>query len=217
MKALIIANGTQPTSERLRMLSAQAGYVVCADGGANAARRAGLLPDVLVGDFDSVHPTVLAHFTKHGVDIRHESGQDDTDLEKALRLVVERGARYVTITGATGRLLDHSLGNLAILSRYARSLEITLEDADYYIDILTRARRFPAFAGQRVSIVPLPSAEGIQLKGLKYTPPGGRLIFGENEGTCNQATGQSISVSCSSGVLMVMRHRKNAPSHGSEI
>jgi thiamine pyrophosphokinase len=211
MQALIIANGAQPSNDTLCILAAQAGCIVCADGGANAARRAGVLPHEIVGDFDSVRPAVLAYYSKRGVGIRHESGQDDTDLEKALRVVLQRGARSVTITGATGNMLDHSIGNLSILSRYAHHFEISLVDSHFLIDIITRPRRFTSTPGQRVSIVPLYEAHGVRFRGLLYPLPGGSLASGENEGTCNEATGVVFSVSLTSGILMVMRAQPTDP------
>ncbi|KAJ5918659.1 hypothetical protein N7466_010651 [Penicillium verhagenii] len=89
--ALLILN--QPINERAyEVLSEHASYVICADGGANRlydltksqGRESKELPDIIVGDLDSLQPAVRTHYEKFGVSILKDSDQYSTDFTKCL-------------------------------------------------------------------------------------------------------------------------------------
>ena len=89
--------------------------VVAVDGGLEAAKELDIIPDVIVGDFDTVHPEILAYYRKmeHIVWEVHQPEKDDTDtqlgLSKTLMLYPEA---TITLIGATGGRIDHLLANL---------------------------------------------------------------------------------------------------------
>src|SRR5437764_395174 len=92
-RALIIANGDVPTTRRVKSLASSCGMVVCADGGANHARRMRIVPDVILGDLDSMTAATRGHFM--GVPVLFLEDQESTDLEKAIRFCIERRIRHV--------------------------------------------------------------------------------------------------------------------------
>jgi thiamine pyrophosphokinase len=202
---LLICNGDMPDKRFCQEIAKSAHMVLCADGGANKAYEHGISPASIVGDLDSITPAVLNYYRERDVEIIHLERQDDTDFEKALKLMLDRGTTTLVVLGLTGGLLDHTLGNLSILQRYINSLNITLFDPNYRIDIITRTTTFAASTGSRVSIVPLQSATGVAYEGLLYQLPRTTLSNGSNEGTCNEATADEFTVKMSSGVLMVFR------------
>ena len=91
--------------------------VIAADAGMEYLYRSHRVPDVIVGDFDSVGTEALAYFkTLPGVAIQKLIPEkDDTDTESAIRLAIRRGAERITLLGATGTRLDHVLGNIELL------------------------------------------------------------------------------------------------------
>jgi len=202
---LLICNGEMPESAVLRHLADHAHEIVCADGGANAAREAGLLPATVIGDFDSVTAETRSAFESRGVEFVHLRRQDDTDFEKALKLLVEREAERIVILGLTGKLLDHTLGNFSILLRYIDRFHIIMFDRDYRMDMVTGGGRFRSVPGDRVSIVPLRRASDVHYTDLRYPLEGAELAFGDLEGTCNEALGASFDLRFSGGVLLLFR------------
>jgi thiamine pyrophosphokinase len=116
-RILVLAGGFPPPAARLRTERARADALVCADGGVRAAWAAGLAPDLVVGDLDSL-PDGARERLPVGV-IRHEPSAEDNDLEKALRAVYGRwgAAAEIVLLGAgpdQGRS-DHALANLGVL------------------------------------------------------------------------------------------------------
>ena len=85
-------------------------YVIAADGGYLACRRAGIVPDLLVGDFYSMEePADFPNILRLPVE------KDDTDTFLAAKYALERGCRTFHIYGGTGGRLDHTLANLQLL------------------------------------------------------------------------------------------------------
>jgi thiamine pyrophosphokinase len=140
--------------------------VIAADGGANAARAAGIRPDAIIGDLDSITPATRRHFASSRI-IRVQR-QDNTDLEKVLDILAAEGFGDVMIAGATGRRLDFTLGNLSIAWLYARKLRLRFVGDGWQAIPLTGRISMTAPRGTTVSLVPFGSCSGISLRGLRY-------------------------------------------------
>lgn len=86
-------------------------YIIAADAGYETCRREGIVPDLLLGDFDSLGQVPdFPHICRVPVE------KDDTDTVLAARAGLERGCREFHIYGATGgKRLDHTLANLQLL------------------------------------------------------------------------------------------------------
>ncbi len=95
----------------LRERPAPGDLVIAADAGYLACRQAGVEPDILLGDFDSMEvPAGAEHLVRLPVE------KDDTDTLAAVRLALEEGCGTVYIYGGTGgKRLDHTLANLQTL------------------------------------------------------------------------------------------------------
>lgn len=91
--------------------------VVAVDGGLEAAKELDIIPDVIVGDFDTVHPEILAYYRKmeHIVWEVHQPEKDDTDTELAIKQALAMNCSHITLLGATGGRLDHMIGNIHLL------------------------------------------------------------------------------------------------------
>jgi len=209
--ALLIANGEALRVDFLRILASEVDLIVCADGGAEAARSAGILPHFIIGDFDSVTQETLSFFRlNESVRCIRIDHQHATDFEKALLYLQEQRIQRLAITGITGKLLDHTFGNFSILARHARSFEAIIFENTSRIDVLHGSKRFESRPGERISIEPLMNAAGVSYKGLRFDLTTGSLLFGENEGTCNEALSDSFEINLDSGILLVFRELRKS-------
>ena len=166
-RALLICNGEQPSRSLARRLARLADCIIAADGGANGARKMGIVPDLIIGDLDSITTASRRFFASTPV-IR-VARQDNTDMEKALDHILSKSlAQEVLIVGATGHRLDHTLGNLVVLSHYAhRLLVIACGDGWHAFPVRT-GERIHASIGTTVSLIPFSDCRGVTLRGLKY-------------------------------------------------
>ena len=148
--------------------------VIAADSGMEFLRRNEIVPQVIIGDFDSVSKETLEWFQKKEGIVWHRLNpqKDDTDTEFALRLAISMGAECITVLGGTGSRLDHVLGNIELLGiGLELGVEIELLDANNRIRmtdhgmVLKKEEQF----GKYVSLIPYTAqVEHLYLAGFKY-------------------------------------------------
>lgn len=199
--ALLIGNGSCGPAKTLKQLAQTADFILAADGGANAAVRAGVYPHAVIGDFDSVSRATrkkLPHAQWIFVD-----NQNNTDLQKSLDYLLEHGCKKCTLVGFGGGRVDFSLGNLLALYPYARKLDITWVGDGWKIFPVHKKKIFPARVGARVSLLPLVACSKVSLSGLKYPLKNARLSLGITRTLSNETIRPRFTVSLSGGVLLV--------------
>ena len=187
---VILANGSFPRRKCLLETLCAAGRIVCCDGAAAKLLRAGLEPDLVVGDLDSLDPALRKRFKKRLV---HESEQETNDLSKAFRACMARGWRNIVILGAGGRREDHLLGNISLLPLFAAGADVRMEtDYGTFLPVLKSAS-FRRPAGTKVSIFSFHPEMPVTATGLKYPLDMLRLPFWWC-GTLNETTAPEFSL-----------------------
>lgn len=155
-----------------------ADLLVAADGGARFLAAAGLVPHLLVGDFDSLEEAAVREAGRRGARVvRHPVRKDQTDGELAVAEALSSGARDVALAGALGAL-DHVLGHLALLARTeAAGVPARLVAPRLTVRVLLAPRvvSLDAAPGTRVSLSPLGGDAVVTLEGLDYPLERGRL------------------------------------------
>ena len=171
------------------------------------------MPEVIVGDFDSVGTEALAYFkTLPGVAIQKLIPEkDDTDTESAIRLAIRRGAERITLLGATGTRLDHVLGNIELLGIGLKAgIPIQICDAHNRIRMIDRGMtlaRKEQF-GTYVSLIPYTECVGhLTLKGFKYPLTDACLRGFCSLGVSNEIVADTAEISFESGILLVVESK----------
>ena len=118
MKTVIVGGGSLDMDFSLSYIKReQPDYLIAVDGGLTFCYRAGLWPDAIVGDFDSVDPEILKYYRdqeKIPIDA-YDSHKDYTDMEIGMRKAMDLGSSQVILLGATGTRLDHTMTNIQCL------------------------------------------------------------------------------------------------------
>jgi thiamine pyrophosphokinase len=214
MRVVIVASG-EPLAADAAWLDA-ADLVVAADGGAAWLDRLGRRPHLLVGDLDSVEPSVVKRLAAAGTEVeRHPADKDASDTELALLAARARGATEVVLLGALGGdRLDHELANLLLLAdpdladvpvitvRGGTSVRVLRPGSSLDLE---------AEVGDLVSLLPLGGdAGGVTTSGLRWPLADATLRVGRSRGLSNEVTAPAATVSLAAGLLLVIRTR----SHG---
>lgn len=136
----------------------------------------------------------------------HDPDQETNDLEKALKLALDRGATEVVILGATGLRLDHTLKNLSVMLQFSgRFRDILFRDVACDMRILPREFTMETRPGQIISLFPLSGkVDGITTEGLRYALNDEPLENGVRDGSSNEATGKQIRIGHRSGDLLLI-------------
>lgn len=198
--AVILANGDYPSSPLPLKLLEEALYVVCCDGGADAYIANGHLPDVIIGDGDSLSEANRLKYTSL---LHHNPDQETNDQTKAVQFLLSQGKRRIAIVGATGKREDHTIGNISLLMEYMRMGMDIRSYTDYGIFIPCKNTcTFECRKGQQVSIFNF-TAKGLKSEGLAYP------IYDFTswwQGTLNTCTGSSFSIEAEGEYLVFVNY-----------
>jgi thiamine pyrophosphokinase len=178
---LVIVGGGVVDLDLLRDLYLSGAHLVGADGGADQIVDAGLKPEAIIGDFDSLN-NVDGWLGR--TRLLRIGEQETTDFEKAL---YSTKAPVTIALGMTGKRLDHTLAALDAVTKYAKERIIILVDETDIAMALRGPLSFEVSPRERVSILPLAPLRFKRSIGLKYPLDDVRLAPGERTGTSNEA------------------------------
>ncbi len=204
---VLVLNGPWAFPERLLALLAEADFIIAADGGADRLAEHGVYPHVLVGDMDSISPTLLESLEHRGCRImRFRREKDETDGELALREALTFGPRRLTILGALGGRIDHALANIALLAMPGLDgLEVSLFDGVSWVRLALCEAEVRGHPGDLVSLIPWGGdVFGITTEGLAYPLRDEPLYAGAVRGVSNVLLGERARITLREGRLLVI-------------
>ena len=188
-------------------------YIIVADSGMEFMRRVNLMPDMIIGDFDSVASETLRFFEEQEGIIFKELNpiKDDTDTEFAIRQAISLGTKEITVLGATGTRLDHVLGNVALLGiGLKEQINIQLVDAHNRIRMINKPlklKKEEQFGGF-VSLLPYAGeVKGVTLKGFKYLLENFTMESFSSLGISNEIVDNQAEILLEDGFLVVIESR----------
>ncbi|MBE1424604.1 thiamine pyrophosphokinase [Desulfomicrobium macestii] len=206
MHWVLMANGPLALSPAIRQFISSAERLIGVDGGSRHLHALDRLPHLAVGDMDSIPADLLARYRDTGVELHlHPPKKDATDLELALELALERGAKRISILGGTGGRLDHTLGNLFLLARcLPGGIPACIMDQEQCIHLTDQTLTLDGAVGDTLSLLPAtPEARGVSLTGLEYPLHDATLTFGTSWGMSNVFVENRVTVTIGSGRLFV--------------
>jgi thiamine pyrophosphokinase len=210
-RILVFANGLLPDYQKARMLLRPDDFILCADGGTRHALAMDLAPRLVIGDFDSLSPHEIVEAESKGAQIvRYPHDKNETDLELAIDHALDLEPSAILILGALGNRLDQTLGNIALLSDTRLvAMDVRLDDGlEEAFFCRGRSDLSGGTAGDIVSLIPWGgAAQGVRTEGLKWPLHDETLYSEKTRGISNELTGDSASVSLSSGLLLVIHRR----------
>ncbi|MDR2097315.1 MAG: thiamine diphosphokinase, partial [Spirochaetaceae bacterium] len=117
MNGLVFIGGEAPGRETCRRLAREADLIAAADSGLICAEEAGIRPDWIIGDMDSIDDkSRLDNYPPDRV-LRFPAAKDFTDTELAVNLLLEKGCGEISIAGGGGGRLDHIFAIAAMFER----------------------------------------------------------------------------------------------------
>lgn len=198
-KTVIIADGVFPVHPSPLGYIRDAARIVCCDGSAASLLKAGFIPEVIVGDMDSLSSEIAERYRDR---IHRDESQDTNDLTKAVLWCKRNGYEDIVIVGATGKREDHTIGNISLLVEYADYLElIMVTDTGMFRPLLSNTELL-SFTGQQISIFSIDPDTEITSFGLRY-PLINKKIMNWWEATLNEAIGDHFSLEFTKGRVIV--------------
>jgi thiamine pyrophosphokinase len=202
---IVVVSGATALEDRVVAAIPAIAFVVAADGGLDRALAAGIEPDVLIGDLDSVSDDALAWAREHADVVTHSADKDLTDTELALSIAADSTPDRITLVGGGDRL-DHSIAAIGALGSPSLSGVGRLDGwwDGQHVDVVHAPRRRVqrVRVGSILSLLALhgPCA-GVSITGTRWTLDRADLAAGVGHGISNVALVDTVGVEVESGVL----------------
>lgn len=204
-KCIILANGKPPSKSVIEYLkNKNFNYLICADGGANSAKRLNLIPDIIIGDYDSINESTLNYYKKKSKIIKQKR-QNDTDVEKCLKFAIRNKFDEAILLGVTGDRLDHTFCNLGIVIKYYNLIAVKIIAESSYLSAYTGYNELDTIRDETISIYGISPNTKIISEGLRYPLRNISLPFGEKESTSNIALSNKVKLKVKGGKIFVIR------------
>ena len=205
MKYLIVAGGEVRDYSFFKKVLADYSpdRIIAADSGALHLQKAGLAPDILVGDFDSIEDEVFDAFEKKSRIVRYRIEKDVTDTAAALDIALEEGADDVLVLGGTGTRFDHTYANVLLLKK-ALDCKVRARIVDEHSEIELHDRSFflENMNGRTVSFYSMFKQTCLTLEGFHYPLTNYRLESHDPLTVSNIVESEKASVEMDGGYLL---------------
>ena len=201
--------GAMPLEPELVPQPQEGDFLIAADGGYAALTASGLVPHLVVGDFDS-----LGHTPEHPNVHLLPCVKDDTDIGYAIKVGLEQGYTRFLLLGGIGGRLDHTIANLQLLGYLSQhgALGILAGGGYAATAITNRSFFFPANCSGYCSVFCQGgTARGVTLEGLKYSVTDGELTASFPLGVSNEFLDAPARVSVQDGTLLLVWENHTSP------
>jgi thiamine pyrophosphokinase len=213
---IVFAGGDPGSFSYLRTVDYMDAFLVAVDRGLAVTAELGLIPDLFVGDGDSVVPELLAGLDRERTRVVIlPAHKDVSDLEAAFDLLVtmEQHGSVLVLAGLGGRL-DHCLFNLQLAARHLADFEdITFEDDQCLVRPLTGSNALQLLSGTTVSFVPVTQEVELSLTGFAYPLSHMVVQLGSTRTLSNVACGlvQQVVVERGTVVMIAWKVQSDIP------
>lgn len=176
--------------------------IICADGGYDALAFTNIVPDVIIGDFDSVNSTLPSDIKL----IRYPAEKDKTDLEICIDYAIENECDTIFMMGVLGGRPDHSLASFFAM-RYALEkgacpMILTANSRVYLVDNEIELNRENF---KYISLIPCTdTVQGVTTSGLKYKLDNAVLKQSSSYGISNEFFNNTGKITVKKGLLFVV-------------
>jgi thiamine pyrophosphokinase len=207
--ALIVLNGDLAHLDSISLLSTEEILVVACDGGVKNCSENGLIPDVIIGDFDSYESSYLSKdvIDEHQIDfIAFSADKDQTDAELGLDYILSLHIPSATIIGFLGSRIDHMLGNLFLLRQPKYdSIDLKIIEGRQSVYVIKGDAVIHGHPGETVSLMPISGECQVSFcSGLQYDLSQYEIAQLKNPGISNIFTNKIARLKITSGELLVI-------------
>jgi len=200
-KYSVILNGNFPKESSLLKMINDSEFIIAVDGAANKLIDLEIIPDVIIGDFDSFQATRIKR-----IKLVETSDQNKTDFRKTLDWCIEKNILNISIFGISGESEDHFLGNYYTLNDFSNKIEWIAFTDFSIIKPCIRKKEFESYKGQKVSLFSMKGDTLVSSKNLEY-PLDSYLLTPSDNAVRNISISNKFIIESSNNIL-VFQSRK---------
>ena len=207
MRAIIVTGGNKPSKELLLRYIKKDDFIIGVDSGCNSLYEYKIMPDLVLGDFDSAKEEVIEYYKKENVVvIQFNAEKDYTDTDLGYERAKEKECTEILFFGATGTRVDHSLGNIGILLKALRQgVYAEIIDENNRVLLANHAMEISGLYGETISFHAISEVvKNFTIKGAKYKLDSYDMTLFEPRAVCNQFLNENIRISFDIGIVMII-------------
>ena len=212
MRTLIVTGGDIDKNflkEHLKMNKYD--IIIAVDKGLESIEYCSLQPNYIVGDFDSVKNEILEKYKQSKSKIIQLNPEKDlTDTHTAINLATELKSDNITLIGAIGSRIDHTLANIHILKiAIENEIKIRIINQNNEITLIDKNIKIKKDEHYKyISLIPLTTkVEGVTLKGFKYLLNDDTLYIGDSLGVSNEQINEIAEIQIKKGILILIKSK----------
>jgi thiamine pyrophosphokinase len=198
MNSLVVLGGTDLELAILSVWLQSADRVYAADSGADRCIEAGRIPDVTIGDLDSLSAKTRELLP----DLRHDGSDSASDCDKVLELALNDGVKSVTVAGAEGDALAHVIGNLSSVVRSPLECQLVLRSGLGVVLKGPSTTYRALHPGQKTSLLPLIPCEDVDFLGVRWEMRQVKLSLAGSISLSNLAIEDKVTVHLERGAAL---------------
>lgn len=202
----IVANGEVPSSGLSMRLLRKMKRIICCDGALQKLSSINIIPDVIVGDGDSMDREELS---RHNIPYHADRSEEYNDLQKALKYCQANGYGEVLLMGCGGLREDHFIANLSILAMYSEAMVLAMLTEHGVFNVLRSSVALASTPGMQVSVFSRNPQTRLTFTGLKY-PVNNHSFKWLWEGSLNEALEDEFIVKASDDEPVVVYRALNS-------
>ncbi len=204
MRAFVYAGGPV-TPERIEERPDDTDLTIAADAGWKNAKKTGVTPKILVGDFDSLGEPQVPDGTEL---YRVPTEKNDTDLQLAVKIAIARGATEIVIVAGLGGRIDHTLSALAVAEDlHGRKIRAVIVDGKNRLTylandsmLIVKDKNF-----QYLSIIAVSEKlRGVTIEGCKYPLKNATIERRNQFAVSNEITGNAALITVRRGAAYII-------------
>ena len=205
-RGIIFAGGEFSLPAEFESILKSSILTVCADSGYDNAVKAGVIPDVIIGDMDSVKRSLPEGIKQ----IKLKCEKDDTDTQACIDYLADAGCDEMVLVGALGGRIDHALANIMLVIYAAKKgARLIIKSENTEIVPVDSFAEISGEKGDWLSIIPvMGDAEGVTLSGLKYPLDNATLEAGKTVGISNEFVCEKATIRVKKGLVTAIKTKR---------
>ena len=202
-KIILVLNGKIPKKSELNQFINKNDLVVCADGAANELIDANIIPNIIIGDLDSISEKVKKNKL---IKIIKRSNQNLNDFQKALIWMGNEKHSNIDIIGFDGKRIDHTIGNFSIALKEISNFSLTIYTESGIFHTVKKYKKFNGILSRYISIFSSDEKIKITTTGLQYELKN-ETLKKNHSGTLNFANSDIVELKTKQEILVFVSNK----------
>ena len=197
MKNALIVNGGLNSTKRDQLGNYD--LIVAVDSGTEQAYKLFLKPNLIIGDLDSIDEKTIKRAEKDEVQIlKYETNKNETDFELALKYVIDKEIKDITIIGGEYGEIDHLFGVLTVIISFQEDQQISWIHKDQTV-LIPNSKKITIGSNVEFSILPFTNLKNLNISGAQWNLDNENIEFGKSLTLRNISIDNEIEVSVEDG------------------